>query len=418
MYNKSEEKIKEDIDIIEIVTGIKKIECVLVGILAIVFLWLRLYQIEKRMNFSMDQGLFMLKALDIWRNKKLELIGPSASPIVNGRHFFQGPITYYWLIFCGLLASWDPENITIIITLMSLASMGFLYMTTKKLFGKGVGVFSVIIWTLLPTAIDFSGLIWNPSLLLILVPPTLYVGVLTIKEKKWWQFGILGMLLGWCLQCHFQAGLLIILTGLVMVFKRIKLSKWIYLLMGFLIGYFPLVVFDFRNNFYNTKTIFEWIGQRGNGLEMQQFYLLEFLPILVILIAKIFYRSRLFLIGGLIIFLCWSVTNQKQAKGMPMFWNYRDLRKTSEIVMKKAESEYNVVNLLSGDTRFYSLRYLMTAEGKLPMPIDKYDKELWVVSYKDNNLKNSTVWELEKTENMEERARFEINPKVDLIQLR
>lgn len=370
------------------------------------------------MNFSMDQGLFMLKSWEIWNDKKLELIGPSASPVVNGRHFFQGPITYYWLIIVGILGKWKPENITIIITFMSLISMGFLYLTAKKLFGKGVGVLSAVIWTLSPIAIQYAGWIWNPSLLLILIPPSLYVGVLAIKEKKWWQFGIFGILLGLSLQCHFQTGLLIIMTGVVMLFRRIILSKWIYLLTGFLVGYSPLIIFDLRNNFYNIKTIVEWIGQRGNGFELQQFYFLEFLPILVILAAKIFYRWRIFLIGGLIVFLWWSVINQSQAKGMPMFWNYGDLKKSKEIIMRKAQGEYNVVNLLSGDTRFYSLRYLLTVEGKAPMSVDKYDKELWIISYKGVDLQNSTVWELEKTGEMEEKERIEINPMVDLVQLR
>lgn len=398
---------------------IKKIKGVLViGLIAVVFLWLRLYHIEERMNFSMDQGESMLKAWEIWNEKKLTLIGPSASPVINGRHFFHGPITYYWLVFSGVLGEWDPIWITGIITSMSLISMGFIYLAAKKLFGKGVGGLSVVMWTLLPWAIDFSGWIWNPNLLLILVPPTLYVGVLAIKEKKWWQFGILGVLLGWDLQCHFQAGLLIILTGTVMILRRIKLSKWVYLLVGFLIGYSPLIIFDLRNNFYNIKTIFEWVGQRGDGFALQQFYFLEFLPILTILVAKIFYRWKIFLLGGLIIFLGWSVMGQTQVKGMPMFWNYSNLKNTKEIIVRKAGNEYNVVNLLSGDTRFYSLRYLLTVEGKSPMPIDKYDKELWIISYRGDDLKNSTIWELEKAGMMEEKDRIEINPMVDLIELR
>ena len=62
--------------------------------MSVLFLWLRLYHIEERMNFSMDQGQSMLKAWEIWNEKKMVLIGPIASQTVNGRHFFHGPITY------------------------------------------------------------------------------------------------------------------------------------------------------------------------------------------------------------------------------------------------------------------------------------------------------------------------------------
>lgn len=395
---------------------IKKI--LVVVIVSAVFLWLRLYRIEERMNFSMDQGMFMLRAREIWDKKELVLIGPPASPIVEGRHFFQGPITYYWLVILGVLGNWDPVKITWLITLMSLVSMGFLYLTTVKLFGKKVGILSIYIWTLLPIAIDFSGWIWNPSLLLILVPPMLYMGIVALKEKKWWQFGVWGILLGWGLQCHFQAGLLLILTAIIMILKRIKISGWLFTLGGFLIGYSPLIIFDLRNNFYNLKTIFEWMGQRGGGFELQQFYFLEFLPILVILVAKIFYKWRIVLLGGLIMFLGWTITNEKQAKGMPMEWNYGDLKKTSVIIKNKAGNEFNVVNLLSGDTRFYPLRYLLTVENKVPMQVEKYNKELWVISYKNYDFRNSTVWELEKAKNMKLRSRTEINLMVELVKFK
>lgn len=370
------------------------------------------------MNFSMDQGLFMLKAWEIWNDRKLELIGPSASPIVNGRHFFQGPITYYWLVFVGILVRWDPIKITWVITLMSLVSMGFLYLVASKIFSKKIGNLSVIIWTFLPMAIDFAGLIWNPSLLLILVPPTLYVGVLAIKEKKWWLYGIFGLFLGFCLQCHFQAVLLVFLAGVVLLFRKTILKNWILIFGGLLVGYSPLIIFDLRNNFYNIKTIFEWLGQRGNGFEFQQFYFLEFLPILTILVAKVFYRWRYFLIAVLVMCCGWSVMGQGQAEGMPMFWRYKDLTKSGQIIMKKSGGEFNVVNLLSGDTRFYPLRYLLTVKDKVPMSVDKYDTELWVAAYKGTDLKNSNVWELEKMKNMKEVSRIEINPMVELIQLR
>jgi len=196
--------------------------------ISVIFLGLRLWNLEKRINFSMDQGESMLMAYEIWSQRQITLIGPRASPVINGRHFFHGPITYYWLIIVGIIGDWDPVKITWIITLMSLISMVFLYKAAAKLFSKKVAILTIIIWTLLPKSIDFAGLIWNPNLLLIFVAPTLYVGILAIKDKKWWQFGLLGILLGWCLQCHFQAGLMIVLAGAVMNFKRIKLSKWIF----------------------------------------------------------------------------------------------------------------------------------------------------------------------------------------------
>ncbi|MDD4027277.1 MAG: hypothetical protein PHO75_03780, partial [Candidatus Shapirobacteria bacterium] len=71
------------------------------------FFFLRLYKIEERVNFSMDQGIFLLKSWDIYQNKKITLIGPTASPIVHGHQFFQGPLIYYSLILVMLMSNWN-----------------------------------------------------------------------------------------------------------------------------------------------------------------------------------------------------------------------------------------------------------------------------------------------------------------------
>jgi len=189
------------------------------------------------------------------------------------------------------------------------------------------------------------------------------------------------------------------------------------LLAGFIVGYSPLIIFDFRNNFYNIKTIFEWLRQGGGEFSLQQFYFLEFLPILTILAARMFHKWKIALVLGLTIFLGWSLINQNQAKGMPVFWNYRDLKVTSEIIINQSGNEFNVINLLSGDTRFYPLRYLLTVGKKAPMDTSTYNKELWVVSYKNYNLKESTAWEMKDANKMKEISRTEINPNIDLIKL-
>lgn len=374
------------------------------------------------MNFSMDQGVFMLEARKTWVEKKLVLIGPEASPEINGRHFFQGPITYYWLAIMGVLGGWDPVKITFWITALSFISLIFLYKTAEKIGGKREALVAVAIWAGLPKAIDFAGLIWNPSLLLILVPPMLYFGTRAIQEKKWWQFWIWGILMGWGLQCHFQAILMIILALAVLAIKKAKVREWSWWFGGLVSGYLPLLVFDVRNNFYNVKTIWEWLSTRQGGFEIQQFYFLEFLPIGVMAVAKIVSRWKRLTVGliaGLWLVTAWSIAREENAKGMPIFWHYSDLKKTSDIVAGRVADGFNVVNLLSGDSRFYPLRYLLAVEGKEVRPVDGYEraKQLWVVNYKNNNWKISNNWEMAMAVKMREVNRFEINTQVELIEL-
>ena len=73
------------------------------------FIFLRLYQLPLELNFSMDQGITLLKIFELWQEKKLTLIGPESSiKALNGRAFFHGPWIYYFLLPVMLISNWNP----------------------------------------------------------------------------------------------------------------------------------------------------------------------------------------------------------------------------------------------------------------------------------------------------------------------
>lgn len=51
----------------------KRRRWIIAGALVLIFLFLRCYRLEERMNFSMDQGLFLLRAREIWQKKGVDI---------------------------------------------------------------------------------------------------------------------------------------------------------------------------------------------------------------------------------------------------------------------------------------------------------------------------------------------------------
>jgi len=359
--------------------------------IATVFLGLRLWNIENRVNFSMDQGMFMIRAREIWINKEITLLGPPASPIVDGRHFFQGPITYYLLTGLELLGNWEVIKISWLMAILGLVGMWFLFKTIAMVANEKAAWIGALLYCFLPITINFSNFIWNPNFLLILTPIYLYFLVKAIKKNSRWLMFLAGIMGGVGLQFHFQFVPILGISAIYLLIKNRKI--WWCFVLGAIIGYLPLIVFDIRNNFYNLRTIFLWlmIGDKKRGFFAYDY--LVYIPILItIWSVKIKPKINILILTGVIIWSIVGIVNQKQSAYMPNNWTYKDLAKTEKIILEKSRGKFNVVNLLSGDSRFYSLRYLLKIDSENYKNIE----ELMVVEKKDRqkNIEESSLWEI------------------------
>jgi hypothetical protein len=243
------------------------------------FFFLRLYKIEQRVNFSMDQGMFLLKSWDIYQNKQITLIGPTASPIVHGHQFFQGPLIYYSLVLVMLVSRWNPLTASYVLVFLNFLALIILFVSAKKIFNRKIAIATAIWFIFLPVTINFSNFLWNPNFLLILTPFFIFLGMKSITTKKWWQYLIWGILGGICFQYHFQFGLILGFSFLFLIFKKQNWKNIGWFIGGGLIGYSPLIMFDLRNHFYNTKTILEWMRYGGDQkFNFQIYYFLSLVP--------------------------------------------------------------------------------------------------------------------------------------------
>ena len=186
---------------------------------------------------------------------------------------------------------------------------------------------------------------------------------------------------------------------------------------GVVIGYSPLLIFDLRNNFYNIKTIFQWLWLGGDEkIIVPIYYFLAFVPFICLGLACFVdkLKNKLVLILLMISLIGYSFyikINQKEALGMPGGWNYLLQEEVVNKIMKNdCPNNFNVASTISGDTRAYDLRFLLTVKNCKPMGIEEYSKaeKLFLIAPINRPPENETVWEVSTF------GKFKTNQKINL----
>ena len=249
--------------------NIQSFSMILILILAA---FLRLYRIADYMTFLGDEGRDVLKAYDILHGH-LTLLGPTSS--VGG--FFLGPIYYYFMAPFLWLFNYNPVGPAVMVALFGIATVWLIYKFCADLFNPKIGIIASFLYAISPLVISYSRSSWNPnplpffSLLLLF---TLYKGILKNNHKLLFTVGIL---LGIAMQLHYLTtflGVIIFVYVLISEVFNAKITrqkiisslikKYLYIFVGFIIGWSPFLAFEIRHGFLDFKNIFNFIVHSGN----------------------------------------------------------------------------------------------------------------------------------------------------------
>lgn len=357
----------------------------------------------------MEQGQILLKIREIWQTKKLTLVGLETSiKTQSGRGFFQGPWIYYLPLPVLLISNWNPLSASYFFIFLNLAALIILYLAVKEKYNNTTAFLAGLFFSLMPNMIHFSQFIWNPNFLPFASCLVIYFWIKLQKNARSIYFLLSGLTLGFGLGCHYQ--FLLIIIGFIgwMIYKRYPLSYFFFVLTGIVISFSPLIIFEFKHNFYNLKTV-ALILQEGpkEGMVFPPpfHYYISFMPFLFLIVSlcinKLLKKNFFLAISLITIFILYSLlnlfSNHNNGFSMPLGWNYIGIQKASQIILGENKKNYNIANLLSGDTRDYPLRYLLTAAGKPPLEVDQYPRadNLFVISkHEKEKTVNNSVWEI------------------------
>lgn len=224
--------------------------------------FLRFYQISEISNFFYDQARDTDKIREIIQEKKLTLLGPPTSLSLGGTGYgttYFGPVYYYLLAPALLLSNFDPVGPIIFTAFLGTTSIFLLYLVVKKLTKDEVSsLLAALFYALSPGAIEYARFIWNPNL----IPFFVLLFFLTFLELRRGESGlrvfVMGVLTGLLVQLHFCSYYLAPLTVIFLFFifkNRGFLKVFLIFFSGIILGIFPLILFDLRHNFLNSRSI-------------------------------------------------------------------------------------------------------------------------------------------------------------------
>lgn len=322
-------------------------------LIIVAFILVRTINFTEHLNFSADQGLHASKSFELWRDKKIELLGPSASFKIGEKSIFFGSITYYFQLLFLLPARFDPLISSYLFMLFSSFLTIFLFFGTKMLSDKKTAYVVTSLYAFLPWYIQYTGFLWNPNFQLALSPFLIFLlGLYNIYAKKIIVF-LIGLFAGLLLMFHYSFIFVILGLGIYLVFfKRISFIEVVIWLVGLAVGFSPMILFELRNNFYTLRTILELFtlekSTKGYGITIHYFLLIIFfmLCVCVICLRRVLsMKVVIFISVVLFIFALFYSTQPQDYYKAKKSWNYKSELKVYEYIRKDNLQNYNIANL-------------------------------------------------------------------------
>ena len=207
--------------------------------------------------------------------------------------------------------------------------------------------------------------------------------------------------MGLLLLFHYQFALTIVgVLFYYLFFKKISLPKFANIFIGLLIGVSPMIIFELRNNFYNTQTLLLFTQNKSQVFEdkfsfvyTMHYYLSGSLFLFTIILYKLRKLLNTALIGlFILIIVIFSLIKYSKLPshgfGMAKDWNIMMEKKTYKIIKQQNITNYNIVNL-GYDTVSTVQKYLHEVDGKSFNYNDYYqNKYLYVISEEEEFMGN------------------------------
>lgn len=228
---------------------------------------------------------------------KLTLLGPITS--VAG--FYNGPIVYYLMAPFYWLLKADPLAGTVFQTSFSLATLPLIYLIGKKLKNANLGLLAAFLFAVSPLMIDYSRAAFNayPAVFFSTLILSLFLDL--FDHFSWKKIFLLGVFLGFIIQMHYLTVSLLLLPVLFpLLFKPpwLSLRYYVFLDVGFLVGWSPFLLFELRHQFLNTNLFIKYLLSAKTTPKLWS-YILQIWPDLA---GQLFLGNQEYL-GFLIVFL-------------------------------------------------------------------------------------------------------------------
>lgn len=234
-----------------------KVVYILLLLILILSAYLRLYRISQYLTFLGDEGRDVLVVKKMIVDHKFTLLGPTAS--VGG--FFLGPIYYYFML--PFLWAWklDPTGPAVMVALFGIATVYLIFLLGRNFFSVKTGLLLALLYALSPVIIGQSRSSWNPNLVpFFSALLMLFLWRIASRRAGKYDFLTVGIIIGIGIQLHYLFLFLVVSTGIWLIiahffFRKIRIMDLVLLVLGWIIGVSPFLLFELRHGFPNTRSI-------------------------------------------------------------------------------------------------------------------------------------------------------------------
>lgn len=225
--------------------------------------FMRFYKIHDLLFWGMDQEYEAFLVKNILTGKHLPLIGVNASDT----GLYLGPAFIYFASIPFAIFGGNPLGWAITASLLGVITTYIVFRIGKRIFSQVTGLISALLYAGSLLVSFYDRQFWNPVFVSLL---SLFIGYLLyeILVGKTGKLLLLAISFGLALHSHLS---LLIFTPLIIavIWKKRKLISGkvaIYSFFVFVLTLLPVIIFDLRHDFTNTRALIQLILNYGSDV--------------------------------------------------------------------------------------------------------------------------------------------------------
>lgn len=247
----------------KVLNWIIKNRVILILVVIIIFgAYLRLSDFSNLARFNADQVRDAKVVDEMLEGKNFPLLGPKA----GGTTFKLGPAFYYLEYFSGLVFGNSPEGIALFVPLLSIASIGLLFVFLRNYFSANVSLLLTFLYSTSFYAVRYTRFAWNPNAIpfFLIAFFLVLLKIMDGDEMRKYRWHItLGIIMGIAMQLHTTLLILMPLIFLLVhgyIFRKNKkfpIRHFSCSILIILLLHTPFFIHDINNGGKNIKSFFQ-----------------------------------------------------------------------------------------------------------------------------------------------------------------
>ncbi len=202
------------------------------------------------MEFRHDSAYWAIEGYKIAQGGYLPLIGQQVGSV--SVELYNGPILSYLVALVNYMTGPNPVHVVIIIASANALGIFMTFALGKYLFSEDVGIIAAVLQALSPWLVLYGRMLWPQALFPFLMPTGLLLLAYATRTTNKWAYFVFGIMLGMGLQLHLSFLAVIATALLFIILYGGRLWLLLLVIVGCLVGYAPVIIFDFSSGF---KTI-------------------------------------------------------------------------------------------------------------------------------------------------------------------